>query len=400
MDRELFLKNKWTRYPVFPEQALARGRVVSLQKTASGTTLIGVESQTSSGIFEVTTSETAQILITGDLVAIVAKELWLLAPALSPGLAKKCDEKTLRQWSQFLQLTRSFFSNQEFLEIHTPSLVTCPGTEPSLEVFSTELKLGSKKQKVFLPTSPEISLKKTLHLGFEKIFEIARCYRNDESTDRHLPEFWMLEWYRAYEPLSQIQKDLSDFIYYLSSNLPGSRKPSRIQIKTVRQLFLERFEFDFQPDTTSAELTLLAQKFQIDTHAASSIDDVFFLLFFEIEKNLNPEELVFVMAYPPYQAALAKVAADGWAERFEAYWRGFELANAFLELNDPEVQKQRAYMDLQKKASNGKAEISLDLEFFQALEAGMPPSAGVALGLERLFMALHSLSNIEQTRLF
>jgi lysyl-tRNA synthetase class 2 len=116
----------------------------------------------------------------------------------------------------------------------------------------------------------------------------------------------------------------------------------------------------------------------------------------KIENQWPKDRLVFVEKYPPYQAALARVGSDGWAERFEAYWQGLELANAFHELNNPVLQRERAEDDLKKKQQLGKKPIELDAEFFAALDYGLPPAAGIALGLERLYMALYRLPDIKR----
>ncbi len=126
-----------------------------------------------------------------------------------------------------------------------------------------------------------------------------------------------------------------------------------------------------------------------------------FLIFMEkIESQLPQDELIFVEKYPPYQAALARLTEDGWGDRFEVYWKGLELANAFHELNDPSIQRRRSEEDLQKKKDLHKEAVSLDEEFFQCLEAGMPPSGGIALGVERLFMALFDIKTIKDLRVF
>lgn len=401
MDRETYLKLHWNRYPALPPQARIRGRLVLVPFATSAELVeIHIQSQGRVDVCRVANTQLISHLREGDLVAVLHSQVILLAPQLAPALVKKANDQDLKAWSLFIKLTRSFFEAEQFQEIMTPSLVSCPGTEPTLEVFATELKLGSRTQKMFLPTSPELHMKKAIHMGLEKIYEITRAYRNDEKTDRHEFEFWMIEWYRAYSDLENVENDVEKLISLLAENLPTSKKPKSIQKKTVQQLFAERFSFRLQPSTTAQELRQLAQDHGIDVHAASSIDDLFFILFFEIEKQMDPEQLLFVKGYPPYQAALARVDQEGWAERFEVYWQGFELANAFHELNDPEIQRQRSLIDLQKKQESGRTQISLDEDFFQALEAGMPPAAGIALGLERLFMALQGISEISKLRLF
>jgi elongation factor P--(R)-beta-lysine ligase len=204
----------------------------------------------------------------------------------------------------------------------------------------------------------------------------------------------MLEWYRAYASLSQIKHDVIELIEYLCDQLKIER-PKEVLTFSVPELFKIHCEFDLKPETTAEELKSLAVKLNVDTKSATSIDDYFFLIFMEkIEFGWPKDRLVFIEKYPPYQAALARIDKRGWAERFEVYWQGLELANAFHELNDPVLQRQRSNEDLQKKISMNKSVVDLDEEFFQALEFGMPPSSGVALGLERLYMAMKGISDI------
>lgn len=343
----------------------------------------------------------SEFLAEGDLVAVVSvNEILLLAPQKSALPARIYNKEILQQWGMYIQGLRDFFRSRDFIELHTPSLVTCPGTEPSLDVFATELKVGSRAKKLYLPTSPELHLKKALALGAEKIFEIAPCYRNGEITERHQPEFLMLEWYRSFDNLMSIKKDVEELVSTLARILKLSG-PQRVRSYSVAELFKMYCDFDFRPDTTKDELKALADKLGVDVHSAESIDDFFFLLFMDkIESQLPSEELIFVEKYPPYQAALARMTAEGWGDRFEVYWKGLELANAFHELNHPEIQRLRSAEDLAKKKDLHKDVVSLDEEFFQCLEAGMPPSGGIALGVERLFMALTNTDRISELRVF
>lgn len=343
----------------------------------------------------------SEFLAEGDLVAVVSvNEILLLAPQKSALPARIYNKEILQQWGMYIQGLRDFFRSRDFIELHTPSLVICPGTEPSLDVFATELKVGSRAKKLYLPTSPELHLKKALALGAEKIFEIAPCYRNGEITERHQPEFLMLEWYRSFDNLMSIKKDVEELVSTLARILKLSG-PQRVRSYSVAELFKMYCDFDFRPDTTKDELKALADKLGVDVHSAESIDDFFFLLFMDkIESQLPSEELIFVEKYPPYQAALARMTAEGWGDRFEVYWKGLELANAFHELNHPEIQRLRSAEDLAKKKDLHKDVVSLDEEFFQCLEAGMPPSGGIALGVERLFMALTNTDRISELRVF
>lgn len=401
MNRNEYLTQIWPAYPAMPDNAQAAGRIYQIEREDGGLKLtLHRDSNTYKIHFEKAPLY-SEHLIEGDLVAVIsAEELILLAPQRQPLPSRSWNKELTMQWGLYLTALRTFFVDQGFVELKTPSLVVCPGTEPSLDVFSTELKVGSKKQKLFLPTSPELHLKKALALGAEKIFELAPCFRNGEVTERHQPEFLMLEWYRAYANLTLIKEDMISLVQTLAKAL-GVSVPKAVRSYSVAELFKMHCGFDLKPDTSKDELKALAEKCGVDVRSAESIDDYFFLIFMDkIETQLPADELIFVEKYPPYQAALARLTSDGWGDRFEAYWKGLELCNAFHELNDPEVQRLRSAEDLQKKNEMKKEEISLDPEFFQCLEAGMPPSGGIALGVERLFMALTNISDISSLRLF
>jgi lysyl-tRNA synthetase class 2 len=399
LTREKYLKEKWAPYPAMPLNAKTAGRFREISEDGKTVNLLrGPQAQE---ILLKHKASLLEVLRAGDIIAITEQdEIVLLAPALKDPPFRKFNFEIQKRWSAFVTEVRIFFAMESFLEVRTPSLVSCPGTEPSLDVFSTTLQIGSKQKKLFLPTSPELHLKKLLALGAEKIFEIANCFRNGEVTDIHQPEFLMLEWYRAYQNLDAIKQDVVNFIASLAKEL-NVDGPKSAKSVSVAQLFKTFCDFDLTLTTTMEELKELALKLRVDVHSAESIDDYFFLIFMDrIENNLPKDELIFVEKYPPYQAALARIDSEGWGERFEVYWKGMELANAFHELNDPKIQRTRFEEDLAKKKAMGKEEIQIDEEFLQFLESGIPPSAGIALGLERLFMALFDIKQIRELRSF
>lgn len=401
MNRNEYLTQIWPSYPAMPDNAQAAGRIYQIEREDGGLKLTLHRDSKIHKIHFEKAPPYSEHLIEGDLVAVISgDELMLLAPQRQSLPNRSWNKELTTQWGLYLKALRTFFVDQGFVELKTPSLVVCPGTEPSLDVFSTELKVGSRKQKLFLPTSPELHLKKALALGAEKIFELAPCFRNGEVTERHQPEFLMLEWYRAYANLTLIKEDMISLVQAMAKAL-GVEAPKTIRSFSVAELFKIHCGFDLQPDTTKEELQVLAKTCGVDVRSAESIDDYFFLIFMEkIETQLPSDEMVFVEKYPPYQAALARLTPDGWGDRFEAYWKGMELCNAFHELNDPAVQRLRSREDLQKKLEMHKEAVSLDEEFFQCLEAGLPPSGGIALGVERLFMALTGVQKISDLRLF
>lgn len=392
--RHDFLANIWQKYPEMPRGALRFGRVEQMR--------LGVQVLTDWKIKNLITSsddnfKAGDILADGDLIALLPnQQLVLLAPNLTNRPVRDEKWNQAKKWYEFLTYIRQIFQQKRFQEVSTPCLVKCPGTEPSLEVFETYFEWESKKEKFFLPTSPELNIKKLLVEGAERVFEIAKVFRNAEKTMRHEPEFLMLEWYRSFSHLSNIKMDTIELIEQLADFFKVPR-PLEVLSFTIPELFLKHCQFVLTPSTSLEELRNLAYSLNIDVQSAETIDDYFFLIFMEkIEFQWPKDRLVFVEKYPVYQAALARIGSDGWAERFEVYWNGLELGNAFHELNDPELQKLRAIEDLTKKEKYSKKQIELDHRFFEALNYGMPPSAGIAVGLERLFMALFQMNEINQ----
>jgi lysyl-tRNA synthetase class 2 len=245
-----------------------------------------------------------------------------------------------------------------------------------------------------------------LGLGFQKIYEIAKSYRNTEFSETHQPEFFMLEWYRAFVGLEDIEADICDLIQFLNLKMSKTQNVQPIQIvkKSMAELFLEKLNFKLTTTTSKKELEKLACDLGlINKERAESFswDEIFLLIFIEkIEYQWNPEQIMIVHSYPASQAAYSRLNAEGWGERFELYWKGMELANAFHEVNDPDIQTQRFNEDLKKKKENGLTVVDLDSEFIEMLKTGMPPSGGIAMGLERLFMALMGLKNFSEWKLF
>jgi lysyl-tRNA synthetase class 2 len=387
--RDEYLQNHWIKYPEMPRGALRYGRV---QQTRLGTQILIDWTFKDAGEIRA-----GDVLIDGDLVAMFpSNQIMLLAPNLTDRSPKDDKWPAQKRWFDYLTFIRTFFKEKRFQDVKTSILVTCPGTEPTLDVFETEFELGARKLKYFLPTSPEINLKKLLCEGAERIFEIAPVFRNNELTERHTPEFTMLEWYRAFTNIQAIRMDMIEMVEYLADQLKVER-PLEVLTFTMAELFKKHCHFDFTPTTTADELKKLAHHLKVDVESATGIDDYFYLIFMEkIENQWPKDRLVFVEKYPPYQAALARIGNDGWAERFEVYWQGLEIGNAFHELNNPVLQRERAHDDLAKKRALGKKEIQLDEEFFAALDYGLPPAAGIAVGLERLYMALFRITEIHK----
>lgn len=307
---------------------------------------------------------------------------------------------TAQKWTQFLQLIRNFFVEQDFVEVQTPQLVVCPGTEPFLHNFQTQFEYGRETQNFYLPTSPELHLKKSLVKGWTKVFEIQRCFRNGELSSTHQAEFSMLEWYRAYATIEVLQKDFMQLLEKFKQQGWLSEIPEP-EILTMGQVFQKFLKFELTPLTTLVDLKRLANEFNLSYGEDVTWDDLFhYLLVDQVEHRFKEIPLLFLHGYPPTQGAFSRMRPDGWADRFEIYWNGVELANAFHELNDPEANIKKMAEDLQTKASIGYQAVPLDPDFFAHLFKGMPPASGIALGVDRLFMVVFGLPNIDHTRLF
>jgi lysyl-tRNA synthetase class 2 len=255
LERKEFLKTIWKSYPAAPADARALGRLVQISSTANSTQL---EIWRNGHIQSFSLSQRTELhalLLPGDLVAVLPNdEILLLAPGNGAFTETQVfPQARLKSFSQFLSGIRTFFDDQDFVEVKTPQLVKCPGTEPSLDVFSTELKIGSRQEKLFLPTSPELHLKKALAQGAEKIYELAWCYRNGELTERHQPEFLMLEWYRAFDNLETIKKDVTALVQQMAVKF-NCPPPKKVYSKSISELFQEYCGFELKTDTTAAEL--------------------------------------------------------------------------------------------------------------------------------------------------
>ncbi len=311
-------------------------------------------------------------------------------------------------------LVRKFFSERDFLETRTPLLVACPGMEPHIRPF--RLETGAT-----LPTSPEFALKRLLVGGLERIFQITPTFRLEPKSSTHHPEFTMLEWYRAFAGMEDIMRDTEQLIESLALEIRG--KPEiefqgrRFSVTTpwprlfVRDLFRDLAGIDLVACASSADLARECVRLGVapgvsrDELSKEPWDDLYFRIWLNIiEPRLPQDQAVFVHGYPPSQAALSVIEThpDGsrWARRFEAYAAGIELCNAFEELTDPVEQRARFVKDMAlREQVYGKEfpKTALDEDFLEALEEGLPPSGGNALGIDRLVMLVGDEPDIRYT---
>ena len=307
----------------------------------------------------------------------------------------------IRARADALAKLRAFFSERGYLEVETPLLVPSPGLEIHLEAVPA----GGG----FLITSPEYQMKRLLAAGFERIFQVCKCFRANERGAHHASEFTMVEWYRAFATIDAIRADTEQLVHAVCGDHArvGGRSINVVPPwprMTVRDAMKQWANVDVDGDEPAAELVRKVRAAGIEVADGTAWDDAFFAAFLErVDPALAAlETAVFLEDWPAPLAALAR-RKDGdtrTALRFEAYIGGIELANAFDELTDPDEQRARFRDDLRIRTERGKAVYPLDEKLVAALAEGLPPSAGIALGFDRLVMLATGADSIDQVLTF
>lgn len=323
-------------------------------------------------------------------------------------LAHNFQEKlpALHMRMQVIKAVRGFFEEREYWEVETPILQTMPCADMHIHGFATQyFGADLKPQRDFyLQTSPEFAMKKLLVAGAGRIFQICKVFRNGESTRRHSPEFTMLEWYRIGADYKAIMDETEALVRAVAQALGVEtvdgcallRRPYR-RLR-VAQAFQDYARIDLgRMLENAAAFADAARKSGIRTVDSDGWDDIFHAVMAEkIEPHLGADVPVFLYDYPASMACLSKRAADPrYAERFELYIGGVELANAFTELTDAREQRARFEDEMAAKQTRYGFSYPLDTDFLAALEHGMPECGGIALGLDRLVMLLAGAQNID-----
>ena len=291
-----------------------------------------------------------------------------------------------------LAALRRFFAERDFLEVETPLLVPSPGLELHLEAVAAA---GG-----YLITSPEYQMKRLLAAGFERIYQVCKCFRAGERGPHHAAEFTMVEWYRGFAGLDAIARDTEELVAAVVSAVAGSpiaRVAGRaIDVVppwprlTVREAMRRWAGVEVAGDEPAAALVAAVRAAGIAVADGTAWDDAFFAAFLaRVEPQLAAlDRPVLLEDWPAPLAALArrKPGDPRTALRFEAYVGGIELANAFGELTDPVEQRARFEHDQATRRARGKPVYPIDERLLAALAEGLPPSAGIALGVDRLIM--------------
>ena len=279
---------------------------------------------------------------------------------------------------------RRFFMESGYLEVETPALIPAPAPEVHIDAVQA-------KQDWFLQTSPELCMKRLLASEYTKIFQICRCFREGERGDYHLPEFTLLEWYRSGIDYQDLMDECEEMILFVARELGLGEKIVYLN---------EMISISRPWDRMSVEDAF-------DRFSPISIDEALHkdrfdeIMVQEIEPRLSRGRPLFLIDYPASLASLARVkeGKPGVSERFELYMAGLELANAFSELTDAREQEKRFRWDRAQRERMGKTVYPIPEKFLNSLKT-LPPSAGIALGLDRLVMILANATRIDEVVAF
>ncbi len=294
----------------------------------------------------------------------------------------------LRQRSEFLQTARTFFFRRDYIEVDTPIRLPTLIPEANIIPFSSA--------GWFLQTSPEICMKRLLAAGSSRIFQICRCFRKEEQGRYHLSEFTMLEWYRSGWDYQELMNECEELVCFLAGTDEAKKTEGEITLRREgRNIALSRP----WPRLTVAQVFLQYTGMSAEKALEKDVFDQ--LLVEKIEPYLGWEQPVFLLDYPTELASLArcKEADPSVAERFELYIGGIEIANGFSELTDVDEQRFRFRREREAVQKQRKETVRLPEKFLDDLHK-MPESAGIALGLDRLFMIFTGGQSIAESVVF
>lgn len=309
------------------------------------------------------------------------------------------DLDALRLRARLNALIRAFFAERGVLEVETPVLSEAGNTEPNIDSFSTRFSghVDAGAPVRWLRTSPEYPLKRLLAAGVGDCYELGRVFRNGEAGGRHNPEFSMLEWYRvgwddralAQETVALVRRALA---------LVG--RQAQVQVLSYRALFVQALGIDPLRDPIE---TLRAPLYDIaiDPDGLTRDDWLDLLMTHRLQPGFASDTLTVVHDWPASQCALARIRPDEppVAERFELYLGAYEVANGYHELNDAEEQRARFMRDNAVRAARGLPQLPVD-ERLLAVLSQLPDCAGVAVGVDRLLMAMRGTTQIADVLAF
>ena len=308
----------------------------------------------------------------------------------------------LRRRARLTAATRAFFDARGYTEVETPYAVPVPGEEVHLRAIrAARTRPDGTAEPLWLHTSPEFAMKRLLAGGAGRIFQLARVWRDGEESALHAPEFTMLEWYRPGASLADLMDETEGFLRAVLAPSVTCRGVTThlgaFERLTMADAFARHAGVDLL--ATAGDAAALAAAAGTGLRTGETWEDLFFRLLLErIEPRIGRDRPTFLTHWPAAQAALARrdPADPRVALRFELFLCGIELANAFEELTDATEQRARFTADRARRHAAGGADWPLDEDFLAALAHGMPASAGIALGFDRLAMIAAGADRIGQ----
>ena len=293
----------------------------------------------------------------------------------------------LQRRARIIDSVRAYFNAAGFLEIETPVRIPAPAPEAHIDT--------QESGEWFLHPSPELCMKRLLASGYEKIFQICRCFRKAERGGRHLPEMTLLEWYVAGFDYLDLMEQCEQLVGFVADRMGLGRR-----------LIYQGRTVDLTPPWERLSVAEAFRRFgrpwkQMSAEEALDRDCFDEMMGLTIEPELGLNRPVFLYDYPARCGALARLKPTdpSLAERFELYIAGMELCNAFSELIDAQEQRRRFESENRMRGAGGKTVYPMAEAFLRALEA-MPPAAGNALGLDRLVMLFCDAESIDEVVAF
>lgn len=325
-----------------------------------------------------------------------------MSPAPNPPWQPHASIESLRERALLLARIRRFFDERDVLEVETPVLSAAATPDPALASFVTQYRgpVFPQGRALYLHTSPEFPMKRLIAAGSGPIYQICKVFRDGEAGRLHNPEFTMLEWYRPGFDHHRLMSEVEALVGpILGLAIPAERLD-------YRSAFLRHAGLD-PHRATHADFLACARKqgveirhgMESETRTSVWCD---LLLTHLVEPKLGRGQMTFLYDYPAEQAALARVHPGNppLAERFELYVEGIELANGFHELGSREEQAMRFARQNETRTAQGLSTMPVDGHFLDALDAGFPDCAGVALGIDRLLILKTGNRRIEDVLAF
>ena len=317
-------------------------------------------------------------------------------------------KEIFKKRSLIIRLIREFFNQRAFIEVETPILQPISGGANAQPFITHHNALDID---LYLRIAPELYLKRLIVGGFEKVYEIARCFRNEGIDREHNPEFTQIEFYQAYADYNDLMKSTEALMKFLLENL-GEKDSVQYQNEKInfkppyprkdfKNILLKETGIDIDQEKNLKELIEKARNLRVEIDdkwgRGKVIDEIY-------KKLVRPKIIqpTFLINHPIELSPLAKQIPDrpGYVERFQLIIAGTEICNAFSELNDP-VEQEKRFNQEQKLANKGDKEAQkLDQDFIEALKYGMPPTAGEGIGIDRLTLILTNTYNIREVILF